>query len=156
MHYREVLSSTHLPARNDVVITVRTELVWDSSQPAKRIRQVVVEVSRGGLDPTPAARRKFAFVWPDADVGRLEDALRQIGWHVENRPFVSGPESEVYLDVYDWLRLGWIANESDWAAVADFHRDGETIRAELDDLTTLHALKNFIAPALAGPKPARR
>lgn len=156
MHYREVQSATQLAARNHVIISVRAEELWDSSAHAHKVRQVVVEASRGTTDATPAARRKFAFVWPDHDVKRLEEALRLIGWHVENRPFVSGRESEVYVEVYDWLRLGWLASETEWMAVADFHCDGLTIRAELEDLTALHELKNFIAPAVVPPKKSRR
>lgn len=156
MHYREVQSSTQLLSRNHVVITVRAEILWNSAHPEKKTRQVVVEASRGTVDGPPAARRKFAFVWPDPDLRRLDEALRLIGWHVENRPFVSEHESEVYIEVYDWLRLGWITNVAEWAAVVDFHRDGVTLRAELDDLSALHALKNFVAPAVDPPKKKRQ
>lgn len=156
MHYRDVQSSTQLLSRNHVVITVRSEILWDSAHPAKKTHQVVVEASRGAVDSAPAARRKFAFVWPDQDLRRLDEALRLIGWHVENRPFVSEHESEVYIEVYDWLRLGWINSAAEWIAVVDFYRDGATIRAELDDLSALHALKNFVAPAVDPPKKKRQ
>lgn len=156
MHHREVQSSTQLLSRNHVVITVRAEILWTSTHPGKKTRQVVIEASRGTVDGAPAARRKLAFVWPDPDLRRLDEALRLIGWHVENRPFVSEHESEVYIEVYDWLRLGWITHVAEWIAVVDFHRDGVTLRAELDDLSALHALKNFVAPAVDPPKKKRQ
>ena len=156
LHYRDVQSSSQLAGKNHVVITVRAEIVWTSTEPTRRTRQIVLEANRGTADAGPADRRKFAFVWPDQNVARFDAALRLIGWHVENRNFVSGRENEVYVELYDWFRIGWLDRETEFSAFADFFRDGAAMRVELEDLTSLHELKSLLAAVVVPPKAGRK
>ena len=156
LHYRDVQSSSQLAGKNHVVITVRAEVVWTSTEPARRTRQIVLEANRGTADAGPADRRRFAFVWPDQNVARFVEALRLIGWHVENRNFVSGRENEVYVELNDCFRIGWLDRETEFSAFADFSREGASLRVELDDLTSLHELQRLLAAAVVPPKAGRK
>ena len=152
LQIRDVQSSSQMTGKNHAMITVRTELIWTSAEPERRTRQIVVEADYGTADAGPADRRKFAFVWPEPNVNRFEEALRLIGWHVENRTFASGQENDAYVELYDWLRVGWLDREAGFSAYVDFHHEGSCLRIELDALTSLHEFKTLIAVAVVPPK----
>ena len=153
--YREVQSTAHLTGGDNVILTIRSEFVWSAGEAANRQYQIVFEAHRGAAEPIPADRRRFSFIWPEKDAKRLADAIRLLAWHVENRNFVTGRESEVYVEIYDWLRIGWLDWEEGFFAFADLLKPDAALRLELDDLTALHEMQQMLETALEIPASAK-
>ena len=151
LFYRSVQSLKELTVRKGPKLSVRSEVCWDSENPDdKKIRRVVtvegVVESRGRSWPV-----KWEFEWPAQELNALEAGLRLILkvveqgslWSVGSRP-PKMKNQEVYVDVFDWLRAGWIEAGEESRGYLAFRKDDFVLTCEFEDNEGLKQIRDAL------------
>jgi hypothetical protein len=66
--------------------------------------------------------------------------------HVDKRTRTEN-RSEVFVDAYDWLRMGWIDENNTWKAYVRFAKNGHLMVSEFDDIPALIRFRNALSRA---------
>jgi len=81
---------------------------------------------------------------------KLEDGLSLISRHIDSRHgslrHIEGT-LEAFVDVFDWLRIGWVDEKEKWKAYIRFLKDGKEMRSEFEDYPSLRKLRDALHQA---------
>jgi hypothetical protein len=147
-YYINVRDVKNLTIKQGAKVSVRSEVCWDSENPDQKMRRIVVVDgildSRGHSWPA-----KWEFEWPDQDVKKLEAGLGPIIRDVEgpdrsSRGLSRQKREEVFVDVYDWLRAGWVEGSARCYGYWAFRKDNLTLTSEFEDTGPFHEMRNAL------------
>lgn len=151
LFYRSVQSLRELIVKKGPQVSVRSEVYWDSENPNdKKTRRVVtvegVVECRGQSWPA-----KWEFEWPAEDLNALEAGLRLILKDVESANLWSHgsrppkmKNQEVYVDIFDWLRAGWIEAGEECHGYLAFRKDDFVLTSEFGDTQGLKQIRDAL------------
>ncbi|MDR2981423.1 MAG: hypothetical protein LBV12_04160 [Puniceicoccales bacterium] len=124
--------------------------ITDSESRNGAVIRVTGEIDENGLK----AKKTWDFEWPDKDLKKLEDSLTLISRHIDSprrkNYSLEGLRNDAYIDIYNWLRIGWIDNnKTNFAAYIIFFKDGRNMKAEFRGYSHLCTFREYIYRALS-------
>ena len=148
MTYRYIQASIDLKSLNDININARREATWSSDTPNDKDVTIKVKVDGTQTEKNETYPVTWEFDWPDNDLKPLEDALSEIHNYVQGRqPHVTFPR-EVYIDLYPWLRLGWVDENQTWYGYLEFRKENQIMNARFPDWPAMAEFRSIIYRAV--------
>ena len=147
LNYQYTQATVAIPMRSGAQFTAESYRVWTSKNPNEKNTKVVLIV-RGDLEERDAKwKEEWVFDWSDGEMNKLETAFHLIDRHVEQRAARSEKRQEVFVDVNDWLRVGWIDEKRAFRAYLRVTKNGKTMEAEFDNTPALFQVRNALDQA---------
>lgn len=150
LNYEYTQAAIAVPVASGAKITVVTVQRWTSNDHNAKTKhlliRVVGEISERGKTWT----EEWEWEWPDVDLKRLEIELGDIRKHNPDQR-IRGEllPNEVYVQVYDWLRIGAIdEGVKKWTGYIRFTKDKKTMTSLFTEMPSLVAFRDSLYRAI--------
>jgi hypothetical protein len=147
LDYRSVQKVANCTSQNGVSIEMRSEVCWNSANPnGKKLRKILTV--KGELEEKGA---KYPVAWsfdfPDGSRDALKQSLDLIFAYAKENTAPVPRETEVSIQVFDWLKIGLIRNEQEISSYYEFIKNegGEKIRALFKAATALIEVRMMLS-----------
>lgn len=88
----------------------------------------------------------WEFAWPDEGIDKLHAGFLAIRNHVDRRHAYhdGGLKREAYVDVYPWLRLGWVDLAGKWYGYILFTKENHTVTARFPNFESMVEFRHIL------------
>ena len=147
LNYVSNQNTDTVSVRGGATIVVSGDLCWTSESPNSKVTNTSVVVTGAMTEKGHSWTESWTFTFPASGLAKLDEAMRAISDYVDRRQPRSSNRREAYVDVFDWLRVGWIDEKEKWRGYIRFKRAEQVLESEFSDVSSLLTFSSAIARA---------